>query len=166
MGGDGSVSNFVNIMLELISKREKTTTLNELKEAIVTPLCIIPIGTTNMLASSLYGTNQICTPLMNLIYGNTIRIDVSSIYTDTDKLHSFGFSYACGLGTTLARYFKRYSKLGPNKVQSSITRALAKQRHRPIEVEIKYLKNRLSQPDDENLCIKKCFFLILLKEYF
>lgn len=155
MGGDGSVSTFVNVMLELISQRYKGTSINELKEAILTPFCIIPIGSTNMLANSLYGTNDICTPLMHLICGNTIRIDVSSIFTNIDKLHSFGFGFSCGLGTTLARYLKRYSKLGPNKIQSSITRALAKQRHRSIEVEIKYLRNKVTQPDDEILCTRK-----------
>ncbi|CAF0744424.1 unnamed protein product [Brachionus calyciflorus] len=156
LAGDGSISRFINIYLEMISQKEKLVDVNDLHEFINTPLCFIPVGSTNMIANTLHGTNDYLTPLMHLIQGNTTRIDLSSIFTNTDKIHSFGFGFSCGLGTTLARYLKRYSKLGTNKAQTALTRAIAKNRHRPIEIEIKYIKNKTHQPCDENLCIQNC----------
>ena len=133
MAGDGSVSKVINTMIELEANDQENLNLcdiNEIKNRLRTPICIIPCGSTNILANSIYGIVDIVTPLMYLCYGVSIRIDLSSAYTNIDKLHSFGFGYSCGFGSTLARYLNRYSKLGQNKVQTSLTRGVAKQKHR------------------------------------
>jgi diacylglycerol kinase family enzyme len=133
MSGDGSVSKVINTMIELEAHDQENLNmcnLNEIKNRLRTPLCIIPCGSTNMLANSIYGTDDVVTPLMYLFYGISIRVDLSSVYTSVDKLHSFGFGYSCGFGSTIARYLSRFSKLGQNKVQTSLARGAAKQKHR------------------------------------
>jgi diacylglycerol kinase family enzyme len=137
MAGDGSLSKVINTMIELEAYEQENLNLcniNEIKNRLRTPLCIIPCGSTNMFANSIYGTDDAITPLMYLFYGISIRVDLSSVYTSTDKLHSFGFGYSCGFGSTIARYLNRYSKLGQNKVQTSLARGVAKQKHRSFEL--------------------------------
>ena len=59
-----------------------------------------------------------------------MKVDVCSAFIDKNKLHSFGFSYACGFGTTLARYMMRYAKLGNTKSQTSLAKGASKHKHR------------------------------------
>ena len=133
MAGDGSVTKVINSWIELEANDQENTNIfdmNEIKNRLRTPLCVIPCGSINMFANSIYGTTDITTPLMYLFYGISIRVDMSSTFTNVDKLHSFGFGYSCGFGTTLARYLSRYSKMGQNKVQTSLARGVAKQKHK------------------------------------
>ena len=116
------------------------------------PLCIVPVGATNMIANSIYGTTDLETPLMYLLYGIAMSVDICSVYTNGDKLHSFGFGFSCGFGTSVARYLQRFSKLGTNKVQTSFARGAAKQRHRIIDIEIEYRRNNYHQPSDPERC--------------
>lgn len=143
VGGDGSVSTVVNVMIELTMQRDENfhpreDPVESIAEKLKTPVCVIACGSTNLIATSLYGTAHHHTALMHLFYGNTIRVDLSCATTlaplsssaSSRRLHSFGFGYSCGFGTSLARYLPRYSKFGLKKVQTAMARAVAKQKHR------------------------------------
>lgn len=133
MAGDSGVSKAINTIIELITHEDGSLLSAEnieISKKMQTPICIIPCGATNLIANSIYGSTDYISPLMFLIYGTTIKIDLSAVNTHKDKLHSFGFNYSCGFGSTLARYFIRYSKFGVNKVQTSLARGAAKQNHK------------------------------------
>ena len=133
MAGDSSLSRAINIIIEREALKNDNMDLCEvgqLSNRLKTPICIIPIGSTNMIANSIYGTTDIISPLMYLLYGITIKVDLSATFVNRGKLHSFGFGYSCGFGTTLARYFHRYSKLGWNKIPTSMARGIAKNKQR------------------------------------
>jgi diacylglycerol kinase family enzyme len=135
MAGDSGVSRVINVMIELIAYQDffGTFELDDIRAKLKTPLCILPVGTTNMIANSIYGPGNIHNSLMHLFYGNTIRIDVSAAFKSLNhKLHSFSFGYSCGFGTTLARYMRRYQRLGLNKFQTSIAKGISKKKHRLI----------------------------------
>lgn len=79
LGGDGSVSKVVNLLIELTIQRDENFDVREnsiesLRDKLKTPLCIIPTGSTNIIANSIYGTTDYNTPLMHLFYGTNIRI--------------------------------------------------------------------------------------------
>lgn len=43
--------------------------ISQLSKKMRIPLCVIPVGSTNQIANSIYGTTNLVTPLMYLIYG-------------------------------------------------------------------------------------------------
>lgn len=133
MGGDGSVSSVINLIIEVEAKKEENMYINEisqLSKKLRTPLCIISTGTTNQIANSIYGTTNTVTPLMYLLYGIKLKVDICSAFTGANKLRSFGFTYSCGFSTTMLRYMKRYNKLGTNKVLNSIAKGASKNKQR------------------------------------
>ena len=133
LGGDGSVSSIINSIIEAEAKKEENmyiSDIGQLSKKLRTPLCLIPTGTTNQIANSIYGTSNVITPLMYLLYNIKMKVDICSAFTSKNKLHSFGFTYSCGFSTTLLRYMKRYNKLGMNKVQSSIAKGASKSKQR------------------------------------
>jgi diacylglycerol kinase family enzyme len=133
MAGDSGVSKAINIIIEMIAYQDflGTFELEDVRAKFKTPLCIIPIGTTNLIANAIYGLGSIQTPLMHMFYGNTMRVDISAAFkTVNNKLHSFSFGYAAGLGTTFTRYMRRYSRLGLNKFQTSIAKCISKSKHK------------------------------------
>ncbi len=133
LGGDGSVSAVINTLIEVESSKEENLYIKEpsqLSKKMRIPFCVIPIGSTNLIANSIYGTTNLVTPLMFLFYGIKLKVDVCSAFTNLDKLHSFGFMYSCGVGSTMARYLNRYEKLGSNKVLTSISKATSKHKHK------------------------------------
>lgn len=72
MGGDGTVSKVINAAIDLLAQQDDCFNPNELedlKSRLKTPFCILSTGSVNMIASSIYATSDINTPLMHLIYG-------------------------------------------------------------------------------------------------
>jgi len=123
----------INTLIEVEASKEENMYINEpslLSRKMRIPFCVIPIGSTNLIANSIYGTTNLVTPLMFLFYGIKLKVDVCSVFTNMDKLHSFGFSYSCGFGATMARYLNRYAKMGSNKVQTSIAKGTSKHKHK------------------------------------
>jgi diacylglycerol kinase family enzyme len=158
LAGDSGVSRCINTIIEYIAYQDfmNTIDLEEIKYKLKTPICIIPVGSTNMIASSLYGTTTFNVPLMHLFYGNVIRIDMAAAFSplNKNKLHSFAFGYSCGFGTTLARYMQRYSKLGLKKFQTSIAKGVSKKQHRLVEAEILFKRDETSDPCDGQICLR------------
>jgi diacylglycerol kinase family enzyme len=70
MSGDGGVVKAINLIIELIGSRNNVLNqLEQIKNNLNTPLCIIPCGSTNTIANTIYGTDDQTTPLMYLIRG-------------------------------------------------------------------------------------------------
>jgi diacylglycerol kinase family enzyme len=72
IGGDGSVSKAINLIIELTAQRDENLNLcdiENIRTRLKTPICIISAGSTNMIANTIYGTTDHNTPLMHLFYG-------------------------------------------------------------------------------------------------
>lgn len=71
MAGDSGVSNAINTIIELTNYEDGGFKINETNDLTnkLKPICIIPCGATNLIASSIYGSTDIQTPLMYLFYG-------------------------------------------------------------------------------------------------
>ena len=156
LAGDSGVSKAINVLIEYIAQTDflNSVDLDEIKYKFKTPICIMPVGSTNMIAGSIYGTASFNVPLMHLFYGNTIRIDMCAAFTHMNKLHSFSFAYSNGFGTTLARYMKRYSRSGLKKFQVALAKSLSKKEHPIVECDILYRKDEASDPSDGQICLR------------
>jgi hypothetical protein len=89
LGGDSSTSRAINAILqkELSNKSQNLNKIDEdddthsyrnyqhyeLEDLLTSPLCLIPTGSTNMIANSIYGITNIFTPLMYLFYGICLK---------------------------------------------------------------------------------------------
>ena len=132
MAGDSCVHKAINVIIELTAQQDfvGSIDLEEIRDKLRTPICILPFGSTNMIAKAIYGTSDFHTPLMHLFYCEKMRIDISAVFKNANKLHSFGFGYSSGFGATLARYMRRYDHMGLNKFKTSLAKGISKNRHR------------------------------------
>lgn len=70
LSGDGCISNVIRDIVETQARIQDDGEFIDLNKVILkTPICIIPCGSTNLIANSVYGTSNHYTPLMHLIYG-------------------------------------------------------------------------------------------------
>jgi diacylglycerol kinase family enzyme len=100
MAGDSSITRAINVIIDLEIQRHENIDvfeLEDIKKRLRTPFCFIPVGSTNMIAHSIYGTTDYGTPLRYLIHGIKMKIDMSAIFTNADKLQALGFNYSCGM---------------------------------------------------------------------
>jgi diacylglycerol kinase family enzyme len=115
MAGDSSITRAINIIIDLEIQREENLDvfeLEDIKNRIPTPFCFIPVGSTNMIANSIYGTTDYATPLRYLIHDIKMRIDMSAVFTNTDKLQALGFNYSCGMFEYNLIFIKFYHLFG------------------------------------------------------
>ncbi|KAK2532612.1 Cerkl isoform A [Columba livia] len=103
VGGDGSVSEVAHgLLLKAQIDAGKDTDYIPTPVRAPVPLGVIPAGTTNILAHTLYGTKHAVTAALHIIMGHTQAVDVCTFSTPS-KLLRFGFSAMFGFGArTLA----------------------------------------------------------------
>ncbi|XP_053803676.1 ceramide kinase-like protein isoform X2 [Vidua chalybeata] len=103
VGGDGSVSEVAHGLLlrAQIDAGKDTEYVSKPVRAPV-PLGVIPAGTTNILAHTLYGIKHTVTATLHIVMGHIQAVDVCTFSTPS-KLLRFGFSAMFGFGArTLA----------------------------------------------------------------
>lgn len=132
MAGDSSVSKVINAIIEHVARTDHSGSidLEDIKNRLRVPISIIPVGTTNLIANSLYGSNKVYTALHSMVYGHVMRVDLQAAFRPGGKLHSFSFAYSCGLGTSLTRYLSRYRRLGKNNFQAAVSKLVTKAEHK------------------------------------
>lgn len=84
MCGDSAASKIINMFIELKAQQDEDFNLNEIDEfkfKLKTPLCIIPVGSINHIASSIYGNTDINTPLYHFLYGIIIIVIIIRVYS-------------------------------------------------------------------------------------
>ncbi|KAJ7408032.1 Ceramide kinase-like protein [Willisornis vidua] len=103
VGGDGSVSEVAHGLLlraQIDAGKDTAYVSNPVRAPI--PLGVIPAGTTNILAHTLYGVKHVVTATLHIIMGHIQAVDVCTFSTPS-KLLRFGFSAMFGFGArTLA----------------------------------------------------------------
>jgi diacylglycerol kinase family enzyme len=105
MAGDSAIVKSINTIIDMeVQKSENlgVAGLEDIKKLLLTPFCFIPVGSTNMIASTIYGisNNDYATPLRYLIHGIKMRIDMSAVFVNVDRLQYIGFNYSCGIKTS------------------------------------------------------------------
>ncbi|CAD5117595.1 DgyrCDS6351 [Dimorphilus gyrociliatus] len=139
IGGDGTVNQVVT---ELISKtqiecgKEMRIDRNPIRCEI--PLGVIPIGTTNQVANSVIGIDDVISSTIQFVLGYKRLVDVMSVWKD-DRFLQCAFTAHYGFFGMVCKYFARFSVLGDKKIELSVGKALSQKKFKEYECEIEYL---------------------------
>ncbi|XP_074071673.1 ceramide kinase-like protein [Macrotis lagotis] len=148
VGGDGFASEVAHGLL-LRAQMDAGKDTNYIPTPVRTPvpLGIIPAGSTNVLAHSLYGITHIVTATLHIIMGHMQPVDVCT-FSSTGKFLRFGFSAMFGFGgRTLALAEKHHWMLPNQRKDFAIIKALASLK--PEDCEISFLPAKVSQDFQE-----------------
>ncbi|XP_004601257.2 ceramide kinase-like protein [Sorex araneus] len=144
VGGDGSASEVAHALLLRAQRNagmETDSILTPVQAQL--PLGIIPAGSTNVLAHSLYGIPHVITATLHIIMGHIQPVDVCTFST-TGKLLRFGFSAMFGFGGRTLALAEKHRWMSPNQRRDfAVIKALAKLK--PEDCEISFLPLNNSQ---------------------
>ena len=95
-------------------------------------LCIIPLcftGTTNHIARSAMGSDDVVGSVLCIILGKFTPLDVASVYKD-DKFVQWCFNSQYGFAGNVLTFRKRYRSLGKRGLEPAFVKALTKSKLR------------------------------------
>ncbi|NXX85775.1 CERKL protein, partial [Urocolius indicus] len=146
VGGDGSVSEVAHgLLLKAQIDAGKDTDYIPMPVRAPVPLGVIPAGTTNILAHTLYGIKHAVTAALHIIMGHIQPVDVCTFST-TRKLLRFGFSAMFGFGArTLALAEKHRWMPSSQRKDFAFIKTLADLK--PEECELSFLPQQIPQED-------------------
>ncbi|XP_067952000.1 ceramide kinase-like protein isoform X2 [Watersipora subatra] len=121
------------------------------------PIGIIPCGSSNTIAHTAYGTSDMVTAALDIVYGRTLNSDVMSIAYSQGGFYKFAFSAHYGFGGTIMNIVNK-SRLATNRYQLAIAKALTKSKFRAYNCEVTYKEAAEScgKPGDTNVCRAGC----------
>ncbi|NXI75921.1 CERKL protein, partial [Rhipidura dahli] len=154
VGGDGSVSEVAHGLLlrAQLDAGKDTADVSEPVRAPV-PLGVIPAGTTNVLAHTLYGIKHAVTAALHIVMGHIQAVDVCTFSTPS-KLLRFGFSAMLGFGArTLALAEKHRWMPSSQRKDFAFIKTLADLK--PEECELSFLPLQIPQEDGQEKDRKK-----------
>ncbi|NXF92644.1 CERKL protein, partial [Eubucco bourcierii] len=146
VGGDGSVSEVAHgLLLKAQIDAGKDTDYIPKPVKAPIPLGVIPAGTTNILAHTLYGVKHAVTATLHIVMGHIQPVDVCTFSTPS-KLLRFGFSAMFGFGArTLALAEKHRWMPASQRKDFAFIKTLADLK--PEECELSFLPVEISQGD-------------------
>ncbi|XP_028618692.1 ceramide kinase-like protein isoform X1 [Grammomys surdaster] len=148
VGGDGSASEAAHALL-LRAQKSAGVEMDCLQTLIgpELPLGLIPAGSTNVLAHSLFGTPHVVTATMHIILGHIQSVDVCT-FSSAGKLLRFGFSAMFGFGGRTLALAEKYRWMSPSQRRDfAVIKALAKLK--PEDCKISFLLASCSQNEQE-----------------
>nr|XP_025966104.1 ceramide kinase-like protein isoform X1 [Dromaius novaehollandiae] len=146
VGGDGSVSEVAHgLLLKAQIDAGKDTDYIRMPVRAPLPLGVIPAGTTNILAHTLYGIKHPVTATLHIIMGHVQPLDVCTFSTPS-KLLRFGFSAMFGFGARTLALAEKHRWMPSNQRKDfAFIKTLANLR--PEECELSFLPLQISQED-------------------
>ncbi|NXX41499.1 CERKL protein, partial [Tricholaema leucomelas] len=146
VGGDGYVSEVAHgLLLKAQIDAGKDTDYIPKPVKAPVPLGVIPAGTTNVLAHTLYGVKHAVTATLHIVMGHIQPVDVCTFSTPS-KLLRFGFSAMFGFGArSLALAEKHRWMPASQRKDFAFIRTLADLK--PEECEISFVPVQIPQGD-------------------
>ncbi|XP_044522409.1 ceramide kinase-like protein [Gracilinanus agilis] len=148
VGGDGSASEVAHGLL-LRAQMDAGIDTNYILTPVRTPLPlgIIPAGSTNVLAHSLYGVTHTVTATLHIIMGHMQPVDVCT-FSSSGKFLRFGFSAIFGFGGKTLAWAEKHRWMSPNQRKDcALIKTLASLK--PEDCEISFLPTKVSQDSEE-----------------
>ncbi|KAL9848039.1 ceramide kinase-like protein [Geothlypis trichas] len=154
VGGDGSVSEVAHGLLlrAQIDAGKDTKYVSKPVRAPV-PLGVIPAGTTNILAHTLYGIKHAVTAALHIVMGHIQAVDVCTFSTPS-KLLRFGFSAMFGFGARTLALAERHRWM-PSSQRKDFAFIKTLADLRPEECELSFLPLQIPQEDTDEKDRKK-----------
>ncbi|NXT78102.1 CERKL protein, partial [Zapornia atra] len=154
VGGDGSISEVAHgLLLKAQIDAGKDTDYIPTPVIAPVPLGVIPAGTTNVLAHTLYGIKHAVTATLHIIMGHIQPVDVCTFSTPS-KLLRFGFSAMFGFGARTLALAEKHRWMPSNQRKDfAFIKTLADLK--PEECEVSFLPLQIPQEDSHENDIKK-----------
>lgn len=89
-------------------------------------------GTTNQVAHSVAGIDDVISSTIQFVLGSKRLVDVMSVWKG-DKLYKCVFTAHYGFFGTVCKYFSRFSVLGDKKIELSVGKALSQKKFKCVE---------------------------------
>ncbi|KFU88617.1 Ceramide kinase-like, partial [Chaetura pelagica] len=146
VGGDGSVSEVAHgLLLKAQIDAGKDTDYVRSPVRAPVPLGVIPAGTSNILAHTLYGIKHAVTATLHIVMGHIQPVDVCSFSTPS-KLLRFGFSAMFGFGARTLALAEKHRWMPSNQRKDfAFIKTLADLK--PEECELSFLPLQIPQED-------------------
>uniref|UniRef100_A0A663LR82 Ceramide kinase like n=1 Tax=Athene cunicularia TaxID=194338 RepID=A0A663LR82_ATHCN len=153
VGGDGSVSEVAHgLLLKAQIDAGKDTDYIPTPVRAPVPLGVIPAGTTNILAYTLYGIKHAVTATLHIIMGHIQPVDVCTFSTPS-KLLRFGFSAMFGFGARTLALAEKHRWMPSNQRKDfAFIKTLADLK--PEECELSFLPLQIPHEDPPENDIK------------
>ncbi|KFO88962.1 Ceramide kinase-like, partial [Buceros rhinoceros silvestris] len=146
VGGDGSVSEVAHGLL-LKAQIDAGKDIGYIPKPVraPVPLGVIPAGTTNILAHTLYGIKHVVTAALHIVMGHIQPVDVCTFSTPS-KLLRFGFSAMFGFGARTLALAEKHRWMPSNQRKDfAFIKTLADLK--PEDCELSFLPLQIPQED-------------------
>ncbi|CAN0209988.1 unnamed protein product [Bubo scandiacus] len=154
VGGDGSVSEVAHgLLLKAQIDAGKDTDYIPTPVRAPVPLGVIPAGTTNILAYTLYGIKHAVTATLHIVMGHIQPVDVCT-FSSPSKLLRFGFSAMFGFGARTLALAEKHRWMPSNQRKDfAFIKTLADLK--PEECELSFLPLQIPQENSHENDRKK-----------
>lgn len=121
VGGDGTLSELFN---GLVLRQSKSDGVNydDMKSVLPRPkftVGVIPGGSTDTVAYCLHGTTDPTTAVFHIIYGDTVGLDLVSVYNERNLLKLYASVLSYGYLGDVAFSSEKYRWMGPQRYNYS-----------------------------------------------
>ncbi|XP_066247161.1 ceramide kinase isoform X1 [Euwallacea similis] len=154
VGGDGTVSELFNGLV-LRECRLKDINANDMDQNLPKPrkpIGIIPGGSTDTIAYCLHGTTDPTTAVLHIIFGDTLGLDLVSVYDENALLRLYASVLSYGYLGDVAYHSDQYRWMGPHRYDYSGFKKLMRNRGYKGEIAIYTDKKEAEQEDCKSNC--------------
>lgn len=121
VGGDGTVSELFNglVLRECKIKGIIPDDINQILPKPKIPIGIIPGGSTDTIAYCIHGTDDTTTAVLQIIFGDTLGLDLVSVYDEHSLLSLYASTLSYGYLGDVAYHSDQYRWMGPRRYDYS-----------------------------------------------
>ncbi|CAG9816420.1 unnamed protein product [Phaedon cochleariae] len=121
VGGDGTVSELFNglVLRECRQNGIDADDINQSLPKPKIPIGIIPGGSTDTIAYCIHGTTDVTTAVLQIIFGDSIGLDLVSVYDEHTLLRLFASVLSYGYLGDVAYHSDQYRWMGPHRYDFS-----------------------------------------------
>lgn len=154
VGGDGTVSELFNGLV-LRECRLQGVDFNDIDENLPKPkkpIGIIPGGSTDTIAYCLHGTTDPTTAVLHIIFGDTLGLDLVSVYDEHNLLRLYASVLSYGYLGDVAFHSDQYRWMGPRRYDYSGFKKLVLNQGYQGEIAIYTDKKEIEGSDCKSNC--------------
>ncbi|CAH1955620.1 unnamed protein product [Acanthoscelides obtectus] len=154
VGGDGTVSEIFNglVLRECKLRGVDPDDINENLPKPRIPVGIIPGGSTDTIAYCLHGTTDPTTAVLQIIFGDSLGLDLVSVYDEHSLLRLYASVLSYGYLGDVAYHSDQYRWMGPHRYDYSGFKKLVMNKGYQGEIAIHSESTKV----EEILCRENC----------
>nr|CAI5827655.1 unnamed protein product [Callosobruchus analis] len=154
VGGDGTVSEIFNglVLRECKLKGVDPDDINEILPKPRIPVGIIPGGSTDTIAYCIHGTTDPTTAVLQIIFGDSVGLDLVSVYDEHTLLRLYASVLSYGYLGDVAYHSDQYRWMGPHRYDYSGFKKLVMNKGYQGEIAIHSESTKV----EEVLCRENC----------